>query len=482
MAAANESQSFAGILPDDEFVAVVVTARVKADRTGVVVDVPAVLTSRGVVLPLLDFCCDNRESRSLDWLEKLCRACCQFLEFAAAHRGMSDREILDAFALRRYTGTFAVDTGFDPSWLCWRPVSREAAKRTLSQLETFFGSFDEVRRLIRPLTAAYDLALEQAAYSHARERAFLGHTWSVKSKRTSSFFSASLPKTINPQDGEKPAFPEDRFMDLLLRGWNVNGRPSYRDMLITLLLNGGGVRLSEVFHLYVTDILPSRLEPGSTLVLFHHPTEGAAPEDWLDPRGGTTTGNRRAYLKERWGLEPRTLQRGASHAGWKGAAMSRDFGSKAFQVHWFMPQLGVIFQHIWNRYLADLVFLPRRHPYAFVNVRRGEPGDIYKASAFRTAHREAVRRIGLVPSRVQGTEPHGHRHAYGTRLHRAGVPGESIQRFLHHLSFESHLVYTHPFQLEVVETLGRAAANLGTDEVRRWNQCVDEVEYRIRKS
>jgi Phage integrase family len=474
-----------GGMPSKAFTAVVVTARVKIDKTGATVEVPTLLTERGVVYPLLKFCCDRSQARSLDWLQKLCHACALFLEFAAANRGMADRELLNAFAIRLHTGTINVEAGIDPSGLCWRPVSRPTARRVLSQLTTFFGAFSELQAHLRPQKTPYDHAMERAAYAHARERAFLGHTWAVNPSRPDERFPTSvlLPRRDSVQDDQPPAFPEDRFMDFLLRGWCVNGRYSYRDMLITLLLNGGGVRNSEPFHLYVTDIHHDSIAPGSALVLFHHPVEGAAPEDWVDGLGNTKSGTRGVYLNERWGIGPRTRQLGANHAGWKGASLTRAHGSKFFRVHWFVPQLGAIFWNIWNRYLVELVSTPRAHPFAFINLARGEKGDVYKMSAFRQAHAEAVRRTGLTPSRVEGTTPHGHRHAYGGRLARAGVPGEDIQRYMHHCSFESHLVYTKPFQSEVASALERATKRLSdTGGLHHWDSCVDEVEYRMRRS
>jgi integrase len=371
----------------------------------------------------------------------------------------------------------------DPTWLCWKPVSRYTAQRILSQLRTFFQTFDELRDLKRPWQSGYDRAMEHAAYAHAREKAFLGYTWNTESHRTTvgAVFSSPLPRAPHVQDAEPPAFPEERFMDFLLDGWRVGGRYSFRDMLITALLNGGGPRASEVLHLYVTDILPDPELPESALVLFHHPVEGAAPEDWKDVSGNFRSGQRRDYLRERWGLQPRNLQLGAQHAGWKGAALTSDYGSKVFRLHWFPPQLGIIFMRIWERYLIDLTYLTRTHPYAFVNILRGEKGAQYTLSAFRGAHSAAVERIGLEVSRLLGTVPHGHRHAYGGRLARAGVPGHDIQNFMHHCSYESHLVYTRPFQKEVVQALSKASSVLaGSEASRKWDSYVGEVDYRMR--
>lgn len=84
-------------------------------------------------------------------------------------------------------------------------------------------------------------------------------------------------------------------------------------------------------------------------------------------------------------------------------------------------------------------------------MSRGVKGDIYKLPAFRQAHADAVRRIGLIPSKADGTSPYGHRHAYGGRLARAKVSGELIQEYMHHRAYESHMVYTRPRQADTAQ-------------------------------
>src|SRR6202022_2452553 len=84
--------------------------------------------------------------------------------------------------------------------------------------------------------------------------------------------------------GEPPAFPEERFEELLVKGFSAGGRYDYRGMLITLLLHGAGFRESEPFHLYIPDVFPDPGNPSQAMVLIHHPSYGNAPADWRDER------------------------------------------------------------------------------------------------------------------------------------------------------------------------------------------------------
>jgi len=52
--------------------------------------------------------------------------------------------------------------------------------------------------------------------------------------------------------------------------------------LITVLLHGGGLRESEPFHLYVSDVAIDPRNTKSALVRLYHPERGKAPEDSVD--------------------------------------------------------------------------------------------------------------------------------------------------------------------------------------------------------
>jgi integrase len=100
------------------------------------------------------------------------------------------------------------------------------------------------------------------------------------------------------------------------------------------------------------------------------------------------------------------------------------------------------------------------HPFLFVSEHPAHRGEPYTIEAFEQAHARAVRRIGLVPGKLNGTSPHGHRHAYGLALRRAGVDPIFIQRAMHHRSPHSQAVYTGPSTAEVSAALRQATPRL----------------------
>ena len=85
-------------------------------------------------------------------------------------------------------------------------------------------------------------------------------------------------------------------------------------------------------------------------------------------------------------------------------------------------------------------------------------------NAFQYNYESALRRIGLVPSKAEGRDPHGHRHAYGRRLTRAGLHPVVIKKCLHHASLESQTPYTAPSFSEVSNALATATAKLNCEK------------------
>jgi integrase len=73
--------------------------------------------------------------------------------------------------------------------------------------------------------------------------------------------------------------------------------------------------------------------------------------------------------------------------------------------------------------------------------------------AYEKVHATAVRRIGLIPAKNLGTTPHGHRHATGKYLSKAGFSRKVVMKIMHHASESSQDVYTQQSILEVQNAL-----------------------------
>jgi site-specific recombinase XerD len=441
--------------------------RVFSDETGAFTEVPAILTPDGWLLPQIEFCLAHSHDRSPAWMLKVNRSIRLFLTYVVEHPNETDSYLIfQNFAQRLYTGTYNRETGLDPSWLCWRPMSAAEARRVINHLSDWFDWLSKTRPSLakvnpRYVGNAYDRMADEASYQFRRNRAFLGHIWKPHHEPAQSHLVRARRKPKRENENP-PAFPEERFFDLLEEGFLVGARPNYRDMLITLLLNGAGFRVSEPFHLYFEDVRRDPSNPKQARVHIHHPEFGAAPEDpaWLDERGKRQTGNRRAYLAEKYGLPPRNLLLDAHSAGWKGGTHEGSGQEWYKRAYWFAPAYGELFLTLWYRYCEQVARTgPRSHPYAWINLAQ-RTGDMYCRMQFWRAHSRACERIGLVVGKELGTTPHGHRHAFARRLVRAGFDREMIRKFLGHISPDSQNVYTLATTKELLDALNAGAERL----------------------
>jgi hypothetical protein len=454
---------------------------VYTDGTGVFYEIPVLLTKIGPLEILVDYLVEHWDVRSPAWMLKVIISVRLFLEYIEAHPGYSDeRAVFLNFRQRLLTGTFKAATGGDPSGLWWRARGQRSSSRIISQLTDLFNWWAQKNPGKKNPAetwqgSQHDLRLAESAYRYRRNEAFLGHTWStVRETSHRPGQPARTGKWHRPPLVEQEtvrSFPEERILDLVLRGFKVGNRDNYRDMLITLLLNGAGFRESEPFHLYLWDVTEDPSHAGRALVLIHHPAWGNAPADpaWVDLAGKRRQGHRVEYLAERFGLAPRDWGLSTSAAGWKGGLHESQFGGYYKQAYWFVPEFGDLFWKIWHRYIEQVQHIAptlRNHPFAFVNTLREPLGDVYKMGKFEDSHAAAVRRIGLVPSKQFGTHIHGHRHAYGQRLRKAGVSKEMIRRFMHHYDLESQKVYTAADRAECLQHLAKAVERLDAKSSR----------------
>ncbi|MFM0337960.1 gamma-mobile-trio recombinase GmtY [Paraburkholderia fungorum] len=468
------------------FESTVARGRVFTDETGISYVIPILLTMNGPVEVLVDYLLEHWDSRSPAWMLKVIRAVRLFLDYVDAHPGYGDEQaVFVNFRQRLLTGSISV-TGEDPSGLWWTARRFGESGRIISNLTDFFtwwaNKYPGKRNPAETWKGSrYDRRLAEAAYIYRRNSAFLGHTWSTvqETSRAPGQNSGTGYRHRTPRvEQEAPrSFPENRILDLILKGFKVGRRYNYRDMLITLLLNGAGFRMSEPFHLYLWDVMEDPSHKGQALVLIHHPTWSAAPVDprWVDAAGSQRRGNRAEYLAERFGLTPRDWDLSTTAAGWKGGMHETQFGGYYKQAYWFVPEFGELFWDIWHLYIEQVQRIApalRNHPYAFMNTGREPKGAPYKIGKFEESHADAVRRIGLIPAMHLGTHAHGHRHAYGTRLRKAGVSEEMIRRFMHHVDPSSQKVYTAADRAECIEHLAKAVDRLNTMSAELRNQIV----------
>jgi hypothetical protein len=442
---------------------VTVKARVYTDASGVYTQLQALITPYGVLETLLDYCLHRNHDRSLTWMTKVTRSVRMFLEYMQTNPAERDSyQLFQNFAQRLYTGTFDRETGLDPSGLCWAPRSPQDASHIITHLTDFFtwlGKMSPEALKANPRYAgdAFDRQVNEAAYQYRRSKAFLGNTWAVNAPSCQTGHRIRGRRLPKVERGEPPAFPEERFEELLVKGFYAAGRYDYRGMLITLLLHGGGFRESEPFHLFISDVFPDPTNPCQAKVLIHHPSHGDAPSDWRDEGGKIRKGNRAEYLAQQFGLPPRTDVMDRWHAGWKGGTHDAAYYK---QVYWFLPEYGEWFLQLWQLYLEQVARFERDHPFAFINLYREPIGAMYTLTQYNKAHAAACQRIGLTVGKALGTTPHGHRHAYGRRLKAAGVGKVLIRRFMHHASLESQEIYTQPTTREALEELEAAAQRM----------------------
>mgnify|MGYP002619825712 FL=1 len=437
------------------------------------------------LVSLAEYVIDAGRARSLAWQRHTARAVGLLVDFLIANatrlRTQSNPKVFALFAEALVAGTVSLD-GEDPSGLFWEPKSTSRAIHLLGAA-TSFSDWLANRYGVQPLNPFKEATIsDQIAYwrriDKRKPHTLLGYATyrSDHQARAQAVRSGGIRrKTASAFAREVKQFPSERMQDLLLTGFatrdkkrspHVHERLSLKDILITILLHGGGLRESEPFHLFVSDVGVDPQNPSSAMVRLYHPEQGAAPTDYIDPISNRRIiGDREEYLRVRWRMEPRTLIEGRFKAGWKDLHLL-DQREKYALVHWFEPGWGELFLALVKPYLIHCRSRFSRHPFLFVSQKRGFEGDPYTIDSYRQAHARAVRRIGLVPAKTLGTTPHGHRHAYGRRLVDAKVDELTIQRVMHHKSPASQLVYTDPPASAIAAALADAEMRLSTPEIK----------------
>ncbi len=428
--------------------------------TGVGVELPIVVTDSGVLTGFARYLYLNRD-KSRSWQDAATLAIRLLLEYMEVQAGSTDnpRELFTEFANSLFSGT--VEGGDDPSGLYWSARSIDDASKLINHITRFSDWLatrnEDAGIRLNPWRKATRIEerLNWAAYTHRRDNAFLNHLWrnkSPKMDRSREVRARNLPiHSMTPAN----AFPEEMLERLMVDGFRRRARDSrgkvdLRNVLITILMHFGGLRLSEALSLWSDDV---QFEQGKLIVRVYHPEHGLAPDG---------KSSRATYLRNKFDLIPRKrlVRTDPLFLGWKNPLLTDEI-RKCFEVVFFPAStIESIFASLWRDYHLKQRIKPKPgeyHPYAFTNAQ-GQP---YTHVAFRRAHRLAVERIGLEYAKELGTTPHGHRHAYGQRLNAAKATPLQIRLAMHHQSIESSKTYTKPTSSLFREQIRELDSKLG---------------------
>lgn len=453
-----------------------VTARVRIDNSGLLLEVPVLLTSQGVFEPLLDYIISKHHLNSFPWMNRVTFSCQLLLEYMEANSGLFSEpsKLFQSFVQRLSSGTISRE-GYDPSNLYWLPRSVSNVNQLLSALNglTDWLSKGNRNHSLNPFEEAssHQERLNYAAWYKRNQYNFLGH---IKNNALPQMIKQVRKvrgkKDVLKVDGDAISFPEQLFKSFFIEGIGAarDYRVALRDQLIILLMHGAGVRESDALHLWVHDVFNDPDNPNSVIVRLYHPEDGKAPGNWVGRKRQRT---RAAYLMENYHLLPRNKLTGTARVGWKTRVVDDD--DNYIQLHWFPSYYGEIFAYLWRQYLMCLLPLELEHPYAFVSFSKAQLGTSLTLNAFNQSYKASISRIGLSPSKPEGRSPHSHRHAYGRRLSNAKVDPQIIKKALHHSSLLSQSVYTQPGVRDVSLACEKATKQLDNQEYATFKNDVE---------
>lgn len=415
--------------------------------------IPIVVTDHGEILheAFLFFHTPACRSRSAGWLEKAAQYLGLLYDFfrATQHDPLTPRSVdrfLEDFLTSLEAGTIQPD-GTDPTGLHWTPASPWKVGHARSVIGNFCKFCDEVHGDQNVLSQGRFTQTLQSAYARESRKAHskLFHLAS----RSSGGRSFRPVPTIAPRHTAK-IFPRSLLQPLLFEGCRrprrhatdfshpIANEHNLPLMLALLILAGGGIRKSELFHIFADDI------SGDGAIRLYHPERGLYA--WREETGKIRRGTRKEYLATAHQRAPRNLL--AKHdplfCGWKNMLLEHGQPHNYSDVYWIWPEFRELFTALHSLYIQHVRPVGCGHPYYFVSLGQSEFGQPWTVGAFNEAFRSALNRIGERADAERGINPHGLRHLYGQTLTDLGVRPEVIQYAMHHKSIESQMVYTKP--------------------------------------
>jgi len=352
---------------------------------------------------------------------------------------------LDNAGLRQLVKMFYEARRFGLPSLGWAPVKRATAQNDLRHITHFsafcatnFGHLEAnptETRLVEHLSGA-EFQLWMARAEARKKWDLLLHAFPTtkegKGEIAAPQFRPEMGKGKKP--GKAPKFfPPNKVVDFISQARNV------RDTLCWLLIFFGGLRISELAHIFLRDVTVNK-DDGTAQVIVAHPGDGQI--DWVDGTGRKRNGTRAAFLLDRYGLIPRDQlpSKHPLHAGWKGMLYD-DVNRSESVVYWLDPDMGRLFYRLHQQYLKHIrLLVGDTHPYYFIGLKGEGYGEPMKLGALHDQFDSCVARAGIPKTR--GVSPHGGRHFYGYFCANwLKVTKERAQKMLHHGSILSTEVY-----------------------------------------
>lgn len=319
---------------------------------------------------------------------------------------------------------FAYDRGTE---LGWRPASNQGylqARAAVIEYLKFVFDNTNVTWPERELKFIADCRASWQSAEHA-EKSLLFHTKKRDRKK-----SKGRKRVIKGLRQFKP-FPPHLVAPLIENTKNV------RDKLLFGFMAYGGRRLSEMLHIFVSDV---DTKDDKLRVRLRHPDRSLMA--WINQAGKQMKGTRREYLKTMFDILPRT-EHGAkpSAVGWKGLKFD-DEATMTSDVY-FIRDVEPYLLQLHRQYLYDVrASVPRlRNPYYFVST----DGNPFKIKAVEKQFKLACRRLEKMHGiSLEGYSPHSLRHYYG--FYCADVLKENllmIQKWMGHMQPSSTAIYAH---------------------------------------
>jgi Phage integrase family len=372
----------------------------------------------------------------------------------SSQTNMSGNRLVDGFLRALEFGTIQQD-GSDPTGLRWEPATPQMRNHARIHLRAFLQKLPDhvgnnglsASQFASETTRGFDMNHSMLFHLSKNKRERTGSRGTLTPTRTAKAFPSSLlPALI--WEGCKRERP---ISDLRVDGEDTLASVYNLPLMMAIvLMAGGGLRYSELFHLFLDDV-------NDTEVRLYDPSNGVVH------RKGRTTYTRKQFLRDVYGMAPRHLASGQLHAGWKHFLITNT--TDVFSRVHFLPGWGELFMAIFQAYRKQLYPALPKHPYLFLSIDSGKYGEPWTIGSFRKSYQRALGRIGLTQDSALGTNPHGLRHRYGQTLVDLGMSPLHIQVCMHHISLESQLVYTQPSDTKVNKAMQEVAQRIHAGEI-----------------